>query len=209
MSSRRGLPGFSRRSRRRDDFDDVDDENTEDDDDGDNNTDGSNTIICSDNGSSVVETGETSNDDECYEEPRHNLLDPSRLAQTSAEEDFNTGWTGSPADTAATHALNANEYESGGENSHGNKDENHSVSTLGESDPVHNNNSNNYANKRSSVTKTYRETQFEKILNTNNDNSNNNKIVKMAELKKIAWNGIPVRLDCQAFYNDVSCHWFP
>lgn len=59
-----------------------------------------------------------------------------------------------------------------------------------------------------STIKTYRETQFEKILcmeNNNNDDDNNNnnsnksatsniisnKVVKMTELRKISWNGIP------------------
>lgn len=117
------------------------------------------------------------------------MLDPSHLTQTSAQEGFNTGWTGTPVATAATHALDANQYESGDENNCRNKDENYPVSTLDESDPLRNN--KNYTNKRSSATRTYRETQFEKLLRTKSDNSNSNNVVKMAELRKLGWNGIP------------------
>ena len=92
-----------------------------------------------------------------------------------------------------------------------------SVSTLGESvsgirrmsgnasnegGNSNNNSSSNHrgATSRRSPTKSYRETQFEKILgaaatgaNINNISSSNknNHVIKMSELRQLAWNGIP------------------
>ena len=72
-----------------------------------------------------------------------------------------------------------------------------------------------------STIKTYRETQFEKILcmeNNNNDDDNNNnnnsnksatsniisnKVVKMTELRKISWNGIPVSSLFLSFFSQI------
>ena len=220
----RGLPGFLRRSLRRDDFYTTSEDEDEDED-GDYNSIEDSTN--SSGGSSPLEvnnnttTTTNNNNKELNKQPSSSVLDPSPLAETSAREDINAGWTNvsntintTDSATAGSTALDANED---------NNYDHNSVSTLGESEsgqdalPLQSNDatstSRNYSltadseretnynhnhssssNRRSSTTRTYRETQFEKILCTNdnnNNNNNNNHVVKMSELRTIAWNGIP------------------
>lgn len=233
----RGLPGFLRRSRRRDDFEDTEDENEddshyEDDDD----TDDINTIDgisdgCSDglendnhDTSFLPRSLSSSSSPNNNKTNNNSVLNPSPLAERSAQDDYNKDHKGNKNGNDEHRNISYNEtsnkYSSNGNNNN-TDDDNDSVSTLGESDSVHNNHSrksvlmsnnniggsgnemndynNNHTSRRSSTnstiaSKTYRETQFEKILCMNDikkSNSNSNNVVKMTELRKIGWNGIP------------------
>lgn len=204
----RGLPGFLRRSLRRDDFyttsEDEDDDNDYGYDDGDNSIeDGTN---------SHSESIEESNDNETREKINANenistkimgeksLLDPSPLAETSAREDMISGLaniiqthtTGSPDSYTKDDNDDQVSMSSLGDSELG-KDDNRSASRLpsAATNSANDSTSNNHnrSSKRFSINKTYRETQFEKVLGTNDGNDNH--VVKMSELRKISWNGIP------------------
>mmetsp|Transcript_5399 Transcript_5399/g.11148 ORF Transcript_5399/g.11148 Transcript_5399/m.11148 type:complete len:468 (-) Transcript_5399:114-1517(-) len=157
----RGLPGFLRRSLRRDDFYTT----SEDEDENGNNDD-----YGYEEGDNSIEDGESSTTEK-------NTLDPSPLAETLAKED----------------SLDANN----------NDDDQISMSSLGESesgkDAIHFANTSrlgesaNHNSRRSSKrlgSKSYREVQFEKVLGMD-DAQKNNHVIKMSELRKIAWNGVP------------------
>uniref|UniRef100_A0A7S4ASG3 Rab-GAP TBC domain-containing protein n=1 Tax=Pseudo-nitzschia australis TaxID=44445 RepID=A0A7S4ASG3_9STRA len=247
----RGLPGFLRRSLRRDDFyttseDDDTDDNDNDDDDGENSIEDSmhNTESPS-NRPSATQLKDRNNTNTkkqqktaalrttpsgaATDSSSSSLLDPSPLAETSAREDANAGWThtnnpstnnSSSNNTNNNMNMNTNTKMNGNGDFYHDNDGQNSVSTLGESvsgirrmsgnssyeSGNSNNNSNSSSNHRGatsrrSPTKSYRETQFEKILgvatganinNSNHNNSNkNNHVVKMSELRQLAWNGIP------------------
>lgn len=148
------------------------------------------------------------------------LLDPSPLAETSAREDVISEWT-NIADTTLPSDNTKDNYNNDsqrslstlGESEWG-KDavQSHRDVTSGTSrfsssitnstnDNISDNQSNNKSSsKRFSMNKSYREIQFEKVLGTDNNNnddnknnntSNSNHVVKMSELRKIAWNGVP------------------
>lgn len=167
----RGLPGFLRRSIRRDDFYTTSEDEDEVDEDYDY-----------DDGDNSIEENEASNS-----QIESNKLDPS-----TANEGEISGWTN--VDSTANPSGSPND------------DDQLSMSSLGESEsrfgtnPASENTSNN-ASMRSSKRfstgqKPYRETQFEKILGIpssdgDDDKSRGNHVVKMSELRKIAWNGIP------------------
>jgi len=149
------------------------------------------------------------------------LLDPSPLAETSAREDVISGWTNvsntkcfADTTTSRSSALNTKddnddqisvstlgESESGKDAMHSHRDAANSISrfssltTNSACESISDN--HNRSSRRFSTNKSYREIQFEKVLGTNdnnnntNKNSNNNHVVKMSELRKIAWNGVP------------------
>ena len=187
----RGLPGFLRRSLRRDDFyttsedeDEVD--NEYDYDDGDNSIEENETANNRGGSSSQIE----SNDKESN-------LDPSPMAETSAREDELSNWTNVASPTSGSGPPTLDDNNDG--------DDQISLSSLGMSESRHTTNSasgstslnhSRRSSKRFSMNqKSYREIQFEKVLGTHNENGdenkNNNHVVKMSELRKIAWNGVP------------------
>lgn len=219
----RGLPGFLRRSLRRDDYYSTsEDEDDDDYDDGDNSIeDGSN----SRSGSSLVDdnkkgTSEGVVDDKntsTMKSHHPSLLDPSALAETSAREDMISGWTninngntaisGSPASDIKDSNDGQISVSSFGQSDsgkdaihsqrHGTSSSSHFSSTTTNTNESTGNN-HNRGSRRYPTNKSYREIQFEKILGTNDNNSNNtskntisNHVVKMSELRKISWNGVP------------------
>ena len=148
------------------------------------------------------------------------LLDPSPLAETSAREDAISEWTNiadttPPSDNTKDYYYNDSqrslstlgESESGKDALQSHRDVTSGTSRLSSSitnstnENISDNQSNNNtsSSKRFSINKSYREIQFEKVLGTdsnnaddkNNNTSNSNHVVKMSELRKIAWNGVP------------------
>ena len=203
----RGLPGFLRRSLRRDDLystseDEDDTENSIEDD------------LNGQSGSIVHKTqGENNQLKNTMKLHSSSLLDPSPLAETSAREDLSSGWRNISNTYDNTESTNCKSTASGTKED---IDEQISVSTLGEPDSgrdashshrdvtgstlrfsssttnfgVENiGNNQNRGSKRHSTSKSYREIQFEKVLGTKDNNTNH--VVKMSELRKIAWNGVP------------------
>jgi hypothetical protein len=225
----RGLPGFLRRSRRRDDYDDDDDDDDDDDEEEDkrnsnDNDDGVDIVrnekYYSNGGNKTASSTTTTIAAAAAAAPAEldislQFLDPSPLAESSAQEDME--YTG--ATTAVTTTNNNNQddeiaaaiaaaslngqSEVGDEEQYHYNNDNMSLSTLGDNDPyieasaLNNNRSmppsrtlSNMSNtsggprNTKKTTATYREIQFEKVLST--------PVVKLSELRKIGWNGIPV-----------------
>jgi len=196
-----------RRSLRRDDLYST----SEDEDD---NTENS---IDDDINGNTVSGAQEAGDNETKEENSHHentvtshsssLLDPSPLAETSTREDINPGWTNisSTYDNTESTFCKSTSFDTKdeigqqislstlGESSHSQRDG--TDNSLRFSSPTANSgventgNSQNWGSKRYSTSKSYREIQFEKVLGTNNDSTNH--VVKMSELRKIAWNGVP------------------
>lgn len=171
----RGLPGFLRRSLRRDDFytsSEDEDENTNDEygyDEGDNSI--------RDEGAAPAAESSNSN----------NMIETNKAQETTA---------GSPASDSRNNPNNNDEDDND------NDDDQISMSSLGESESgkevIHFQSnsrlgdSSRRSSKRFSTTKSYREIQFEKVLGTHDEtNTNTNHVVKMSELRKISWNGVP------------------
>jgi len=162
----RGLPGFLRRSLRRDDFYTT----SEDEDENSNNDE-----YGYDEGDNSIEDGESSTTEK-------NTLDPSPLAETLAKEDSLEAKNDDDDDDDQISMSSLGESESG-------KDAIHFANTsrLGESA---NHNSRRSSKRFSTGSKSYREVQFEKVLGVD-DAQKNNHVIKMSELRKIAWNGVP------------------
>ena len=203
----RGLPGFLRRSLRRDDYyttsEDEDDDSDSEYEDEDNSL-AECTNSC--NGIDAMKGNKTESeegDNITKTEKSHtsSLLDPSPLAETADREDSVSGWTNA-ADTALPSSPVSDRK--------GDFDDQISMSSLGESesgkDAIHSQtkfsgessvtNHNSRSSKRFSINRSYREIQFEKVLGTDDEDdinkiSNSNHVVKMSELRKIAWNGVP------------------
>jgi hypothetical protein len=195
----RGLPGFLRRSRRWNDFEDEDDDDDNDEvqENGKDNKDN----MKQQQQQQLKNQDQQQQDQQRHNEPSHLLnaslqfLVPSSLAVSSAKEDVNAGYTGiTTATDSDGNGKHEDEVDARHDDSNHNND-NQSFSTLGDFDPTvgdtspHNqfrNASRNIsdASYNSSSKIGYREAQFEKILSNN--------VVKMSELRKIGWNGIPV-----------------
>jgi len=213
----RGLPGFLRRSRMRDSFEDSDDYSDYTDDDTDDYV--SNDEVNTDDDDDNNLTDRDACDESMCDTntiPTPSDLDKYPIKNGSNDYESNRKNKGD-ADDDPTAAAAAADDDDNNDNS---------TSTLGESVSNNNHSQNslstesiffesNRTNRRcsssmtvTSTIKTYRETQFEKILcmenNNNDDNNNNNnskknassniisnKVVKMTELRKISWNGIP------------------
>jgi hypothetical protein len=188
----RGLPGFLRRSRRRDEFEDDASNDTR----GDNNNEDN--VEYDDEEAGDNENG---NDDSGNKSNNHNqadpqlpstdiqlntILDPSPLVESSAQGN------------ATARVWNRHDGKYGVDDDQNALDRD-SVSTLGDSDHVLEDTLPTNAASRSNVTParttstgtgsekkrlTYRELQFEKVLA--------DQVVKMAELRTVGWNGIPV-----------------
>lgn len=205
----RGLPGFLRRSLRRDDFyttsEDEDDDNDYDFDDGDNSIE---ELSNSRSGSvSIKSNGKESNDETAQQKATKSnassMLDPSPLAESSAHENVIAGWTNiadAPASDSAEidddqkSLSSLGESESGKDAVQSHRNVTSGMSRNSTSGSIGNN--LNKSSRRFSTNKSYRETQFEKILGTNDESNNttttnSNHVVKMSELRKIAWNGVP------------------
>jgi hypothetical protein len=191
----RGLPGFLRRSRRWNDFDDEDEENEDDDADDQDNEKNNNQA-----------TGEKQRQYQRKQQQQQRqqqedvmestftaslqFLDPSPLAESAAKEDTlynNTTSNRGGEEPHGHHNHDDEEDDDEGYHSGGNR----SVSTLGDIDPAtpHNtafsgSRSSSSNNVGSNAGPTYRQIQFEKILSNN--------VVKLSELRKVSWNGIPV-----------------
>lgn len=207
MSSR-GLPGFLRRSRRWNDFED-DEEEEEEEAVGNTTTDGNDETENGDDGDKAVEDHvkrrqqyhrQQQQQQQESDEPSHlmdaslQFLDPSPLAASLAQEavvgtstaagDYNNGEL--LAETASQHFHRDKYYDQ-------QHDDQASLSTLGDYDPTTTTTSSSTPHRSTSNASStsikvgYRELQFEKIL------SNNNNVVKLSELRKVGWNGIPVR----------------
>jgi hypothetical protein len=193
--STRGLPGFLRRSRRwNDDFEDEDND-TDDNDTGDgvDNQDGDGK-----NDAKQKQYQKQQQNDGVDNEPYHlmnaslQFLDPSPLAASSVQGDSNAGYAAAATGNDAYPNGGKDPYpDVGGDpdnsyNLQSNNDD-HSLSTIGDYDPTL---AAGVSRSTSNVSLTaskvgYREAQFEKILSDN--------VVKLSELRKIGWNGIPVR----------------
>jgi hypothetical protein len=181
--STRGLPGFLRRSRQwGDDFGHSSGDESVDDDDNSTNNNNVNKDN-DDNGRDLDRQSETKKESWAYglsdSEQVHNalsFLDPSPLAETSAREDVDAGTeTDQPYGDKQQQQQNASMTNASGHMADSSDD----LSSLGDADLS--------ASITASVTHakpSYRETQFEKILSDN--------VVKLSELRKIGWNGIPV-----------------
>jgi hypothetical protein len=212
MSSR-GLPGFLRRSRRWNDFED-------DDDDDDNDEVQENGKDNKDNMKQQQQQQQQQNQDHQPQEQQRNnepshllnaslqFLVPSSLAVSSAKEDVNAGYTGiNTATDSDRNGKHEDEVDARLDDAIHNND-NQSFSTLGDFDPTvgdtspHNQLQNaspniSDASYHSSSKIGYREAQFEKILS--------NSVVKMSELRKIGWNGIPVGFLFFCLFIEVIC----
>ena len=173
----RGLPGFLRRSLRRDDFYTTSEDEDEVDEDYDYD-DGDNSIEENDASANNSQSASSSQ----IESKKGTKSDPS---ETSAREDEISGWTKVASATNASASPNDEDQLS--------------MSSLGESEsrtnPASENTSRRSSKRFSTGQKSYRETQFEKVLGVpsdgDDDKSRSNHVVKMSELRKIAWNGIP------------------
>jgi hypothetical protein len=190
----RGLPGFLRRSRRWNDFDDEEDGNDMG---NDVNRDGSDEA----NSKQQKASFEAS-----FQAESLRFLDPSPLVALSAQEDADTD------DSQSVVASYKNNEDEDSSTNHHSGDQ--SVSTLGDFDPTEGrlggppaltpHNSLNPSSRQSSTGNngsTYRENQFEKTLSNN--------VVKLSELRKIGWNGIPVRLIKVCLLHFYFCkQWF-
>ena len=164
-----------RRSMRRDDFYTTSEDEDEVDEDYDYD-DGDNSI--EENEASANSQSASSSQIQSNKETK---LDPSPLAESTANEDEISGWTKVDSTTNLP-----------------NDDDQLSMSSLGESEsrfgtnPASENTSLRSSKRFSTGQKSYRETQFEKILGVSDaDDDKSRHVVKMSELRKIAWNGIP------------------
>ena len=166
-----------RRSLRRDDFYTTSEDEDEVDEDYDYD-DGDNSIEENDASANNSQSASSSQ----IESKKGTKSDPS---ETSAREDEISGWTKVASATNASASPNDEDQLS--------------MSSLGESEsrtnPASENTSRRSSKRFSTGQKSYRETQFEKVLGVpsdgDDDKSRSNHVVKMSELRKIAWNGIP------------------
>ena len=201
MSSR-GLPGFLRRSRRWNDFDDEDEDNDgdeEQDDAGDHSSNNNYNQAAEEKQRQYQKKQQQGEEDvmESTFTASLQFLDPSPLAESSAKEDGHAGYnTNANGGGANGHNHDGEDDDDEGYHSGGNR----SVSTLGDIDPPTPQNSA-FGGSRSSSSNnitttsggpTYRQIQFEKILSNN--------VVKLSELRKVSWNGIPVSIMKESVY---------
>ena len=166
-----------RRSLRRDDFYTTSEDEDEVDEDYDYD-DGDNSIEENDGSANNSQSASSSQ----IESKKGTKSDPS---ETSARGDEISGWTKVASATNSSGSPNDEDQLS--------------MSSLGESEsrtnPASENTSRRSSKRFSTGQKSYRETQFEKVLGVpsdgDDDKSRSNHVVKMSELRKIAWNGIP------------------
>jgi hypothetical protein len=194
MSSR-GLPGFLRRSRRWNDFEDDDnDDHDEVLENGNDNKDTKKQQQQQQQQQQKQSQGQQQQQQQLNNEPSRLLsaslqfLDPSSLAASSAQEDIDAGCTN--VTTPLYHGDDSHHDDANPNN------DSQSLSTIGDYDPTvvdtppqklwNNNPISREISDGSYTSKSgYREAQFEKILSNN--------VVKLSDLRKIGWNGIPVR----------------
>jgi type II secretory pathway pseudopilin PulG len=212
MSSR-GLPGFLRRSRRWNDFedDDNDDNDVVLENGKDNNKNTKQQLQLQ----QQQQQQQQQNQDQKKEQTRKKepslllnaslqFLDPSSLVVSSAQEDVNAACAGTG--TTPDSTGNGKDDDDNHDDSNHNND-NHSLSTIGDFDPtVVDTPQHQLRNASRSLSDAsyysskigYREAQFEKVLSNN--------VVKLSELRKIGWNGIPV--GCKCYVCEFSCVFF-
>ncbi|KAG7338761.1 Rab-GTPase-TBC domain containing protein [Nitzschia inconspicua] len=185
MSSR-GLPGFLRRSRRWNDFEDEDDDAADNEADNDNK------------GDEKEDLDQDANQRQCQElsgsnEPSHLLNASLQFLQPSAPTGPSTGDIAPSNNNSISSSSkdHPNEDQTPADDITDKQTDDQSLSTIGDYDPTTGENLSfrsmtappSTSVGRSSSKVGYRELQFEKLLSHN--------VVKLSELRKIGWNGIP------------------